>query len=376
MSNKFVCLCLALFVGLVGCGGSAPPSVSDVATLVVEEVVPDEQPTLAVTVTPTRDWLAPRPTVNGMEIASRESNSLRFLPSRFGWGVQDGGGQDLFDAGLMSEWVDAHVEAGLPVVVRAVGDASALLLAQERVADDDFASVLIYRFPDMPEPDYGADPVMEAEAHWAFLLENLPAGLDREVVWLETMDEFDWLEPEWVAVYARRQAELALEEGYRVALFSWMTGTPEQKGWVNDEALETLRLIAEHPDQLAVGLHEYALVEGPLVFGFPFNVGRFLGLLQTVDARGIGRPTILITEFGWSEEQMPAPGEGMEHLQWAMSFYNQFESVRGVAIAGLGDDVLNESAEALFPAMLNYNLSSFVPVPIEGIDANPDLFMP
>jgi hypothetical protein len=107
-----------------------------------------------------------------------------------------------------------------------------------------------------------------------------------------------------------------LKRGWKFIVYNVSTGTPEPDEWKTAD--KVLRLAADNPTQIAIGLHEYA---GALMWsamdGIPFApdypasippgnqwlVGRFEFLLKYCDAQTpkIKYPRIVITEHGFDD---------------------------------------------------------------------------
>lgn len=105
-----------------------------------------------------------------------------------------------------------------------------------------------------------------------------------------------------------------LKRGWKFVVYNCSTGTPEPSEWGNAD--KVIRLAAENPSQIVLGLHEYA---GGLMWsgmdGIPYTpdypaskgtgnqwlVGRFEFLLKYCDAQKIKYPRIVITEHGFDD---------------------------------------------------------------------------
>jgi hypothetical protein len=227
-------------------------------------------------------------------------------------------------------------------------------------------------------PDYNKDPAAAAVEHWEKHIDFFKmTNLDRDYVWLETINEVDKGRTAWLAQFATETAKLALQDGYKWAAFGWSSGEPEPYHWESPEMLEFLHLAAKYPDQLAVALHEYSYVDDDLGWIYPWHVGRFQKLFEICDRNGIERPTILITEFGWTYNDLPAPTQAMEQLEWAAWLYSAYPTVRGAVIWYLGGwfNIENET-QALIEPLTDFSLANYFEyVPGKGkIDAT--LFEP
>ncbi|MBP6017339.1 MAG: hypothetical protein KA586_11510 [Candidatus Promineofilum sp.] len=258
---------------------------------------------------------------------------------------------------------------GVPFFLKSVDNAEPLYKAQELMKASGVAHTLVYRSTMYDVPDYDLDPVVAAEQYWELEKAIWPPELDPSLIWFETMNELDKGRSEWLAQFALRTAELALRDGYRWAAFSWASGEPEPSDWESPAMLELLQLIGENPDQLAIALHEYSYLAGDIGDEYPHKVGRFLDLFAVADRHDIPRPTVLITEWGWTYDNIPAEPDAMEDIAWAARLYGAFPEVKGAAIWNLGrlDDKLlplNSEMQGLMDNLLTMSLDSYFSAPI------------
>lgn len=189
---------------------------------------------------------------------------------------------------------------------------------------------------DYDVPQYGLAPAEAARIHWQATIARLPPEFDRELVWLEPINEVDKNRANWLGEFALETAFLALEQGYKVTLFGWSAGEPEPAHWLEPGMMAYLGLCARYQHRLAVSLHEYSYITDNLSQGYPFLVGRFAFLHDACDAAGLARPTIHITEFGWTYEEVPSPEQAMDHLSWAADVYAPYPNIKLAAIWYLG----------------------------------------
>src|SRR5690606_10063691 len=244
------------------------------------------------------------------------------------------------------EELDPYMERldseGVPFFLKSVDNAEPLYKAQELMKQSGVPHTLVYRSTLYDVPDYSMDPIAAAEMYWELEKAIWPPELDPDLIWLETMNELDKGRAEWLAQFSLRKAQLALRDGYRWAAFGWASGEPEPSDWESPAMLELLQLIADNPDRLAIALHEYSYVAGDIGHDYPNKVGRFLELFRVADKYGIPRPTVLITEWGWTYNDIPPEPLAMEHVTWAANLYGAYPEVLGAAIWNLGklDDTL------------------------------------
>ena len=209
-------------------------------------------------------------------------------------------------------------------------------------------------------------PAIEsAEQHWALHSAAFPPELDPNLVWVETLNEIDKNHAEWLGEFAYHTAQLALRDGVRWAAFGWASGEPEMSDWESPAMLDFLRLASQHPNQLAVALHEYSYVVDNIRDGYPYKVGRFQQLFQVADKHGIPRPTVLITEWGWTFDNVPNAGNALDDIAWANELYAPYPQIKGAAIWYLGGgfaEIANRTQPLIAP-LTKYALSTYFAFP-------------
>jgi len=243
----------------------------------------------------------------------------------------------------LGAYIRALSRVNVPAVIKSVDDYGICAEALRESPDN----VTVFRMTggDLELPDYGLPPVQAAEEHWARVKAALPPEFDRRT-WLEVMNEPDKNRADWLGRFATRIGQLALQEGYRFAAFGWSSGEPEPEHWQTPGMLAYLRLASQHPDQLAVALHEYSYDVDNIANQYPALIGRFQTLYRICDAQGIPRPTVLITEWGWELGRVPPVGQAMDDIAWAARLYAAYPEVRGAAIWYLGGGYDGIAAEA------------------------------
>jgi hypothetical protein len=288
-------------------------------------------------------------------------------------------GLDANDDGLV-DWMTDLDAAGVPIFLKSVDNAEPLLMAQQLMQQSGVPHTLVYRRAGHPwdVPNYSLPPQQAAEQHWAMHKAAWPPELDPSLVWLETVNELDKNRAEWIGQFALATAQLALADGYRWAAFGWSSGEPEPEHWETPAMLQFLRLVADHPNQLAIALHEYSYEANDIGRLYPYLVGRFQALFQACDEHQIPRPTVLITEWGWAYNHVPSPAVAMQHIRWAAWLYAAYPQVKGAAIWYLGGGfggIANETQRLIAPVH-DYSLSHyFAYTPGQGSIA-PSLFTP
>ena len=289
----------------------------------------------------------------------------------------------LEEADELDSYMQRLDSEGVPFFLKSVDNAEPLFKAQELMKASGVPHTLVYRSTLYDVPDYSMDPVLAAETYWEMEKAIWPPELDPGLVWFETMNELDKNRSEWLAQFSLRTAELALRDGYRWAAFGWSSGEPEPEDWESPAMLELLRLIGDNPDRLAIALHEYSYVADDIGHEYPHKVGRFLDLFAVADKYNIPRPTVLITEWGWTYNNIPPEPPAMEDVAWAATLYGAYPEVLGAAIWNIGklNDTLlplNTQLQELIDNMLAISLDSYfsAPAPPERTPLDADLFPP
>ncbi|MEM8862324.1 MAG: hypothetical protein AAGD96_28745, partial [Chloroflexota bacterium] len=253
----------------------------------------------------------------------------------------------------ISDYFQKLDSAGVPIFIKAVDDAGPIYEVQElgKVSGVDHIMVFRRTGGSFELPNYDNDPIQEADIVYDRLVSAWPPELDPTKVWMETINEPDKNRSEWLAEFSLAFAKLAVADGRRTAMFAWSSGEPEVEHWEGEKMLEFLAYAAEHKDLVAVSLHEYSYEREEIMRFYPFLVGRFQALFNVVDQRGIGRPTILITEWGWEFRKVPEVEAAMEDIEWASKLYAAYPEILGASIWYLGggygsiDDLTNNLLE-------------------------------
>ena len=263
----------------------------------------------------------------------------------------------------LTAWMQSLDTAGVPFFLKSVDDAGAIYEAQEMMKASGVPHTLVYRRSGLGYdlPDYNVSPEEAAVGHWARHLAVFPPELDKELVWLETINEVDKNRSEWLARFALKTAQLAIRDGYKWAAFGWSAGEPENSDWSGPEMLEFLRYAADRPEQIAIALHEYSYTRDDIGRLYPYLLGRFQQLFHICDTHGIERPTILITEWGWEYQNIPDKESAMADIRWAARLYAAYPEVKGAAVWYLGGnfgDVHNQTQRLITP-LKEYSLTHY-----------------
>ena len=337
-------------------------------------VPPTETAVPSPTPYPTLDFTAVR--------AELAAQGVGFAPVKIGFHVGLGG-----NTHGLEQWMRALDAAGVPFFLKSVDNAQPIFIAQEIMRQSGVPHVLVYRKSilggsdyDWNVPNYGLPPVQAAEIHWQMHRDAFPPELDPSLVWLETINEIDKNQAEWLGQFALKTAELALNEGFRWAAFGWASGEPEPTDWQTPSMLAFLRLAGQNPDRLAIALHEYSYLLDEIGHQYPYKVGRFQTLFQIADQYGIPRPTVLITEWGWTYEDVPPPDQALADIAWAAELYAAYPQVKGAAIWFLGGGFgeIAEPAQRLIAPVTRYSLQNYFTAPLPPAQApiQPEAYQP
>lgn len=300
-------------------------------------------------------------------------------------------------AGGYTEGIGAYFrklnDAGVPIFLKSA-DSDGQIFELQTIMDENKAAgrevphTLVFRLTDsrFEDPYYNLalSPEEAAAVSWELHRTNWPSRLKKEYVWFETHNEpgrygYDGnLQIERLGRFSLATAKLAVAQGYKYAALSWSTGVPEPEDWEDPAMLEFLRYAAQHPDQVAVALHEYSLSSDAIGNAYPYHLGRFQALFEACDRHGIPRPTVLITEWGWTHDTVPEPVPAIEDIAWASWLYAAYPTVKGAAIwyLGRGDNGIHFQTQRLIAPLGDYAVSHyFIYTPGAG-QIDTELFRP
>ena len=262
---------------------------------------------------------------------------------------------------------------GIPFFMMSASDAGVVFEAQQLAKASGVPHRLLYRHANDDSdpynydvPDYGLSPADAQPIHWTAHMLKWPAELDPRLVYIQTINECDKNRAEWLAEFEYYNCQKALAEDRRYACFGWSAGEPEPEHWEGPWMLALLELASDHPDRVAIALHEYSYVTDNLTRLYPYLVGRFQALYDVADAYGLRRPTVLVTEFGWTYQNIPGVGQAMEvDLPWAAALYAEHPEVLGAAIWYLGSGFggIDDQTQKLIEPLTEYALKNYFVIP-------------
>jgi len=293
-----------------------------------------------------------------------QTSGLELVNNKIGFHFSEGG-----NAQGLGDWYTSLDAAGAPIFLVSVDSAGDIPSIQTLAASSQVPHTLVYRLStagqndgyDYDVPDYNLPPAEAASIHWSRHLSKFPQELDPNVVWFETVNEIDKNRSEWLGQFALETASLTLASGYRWAAFGWSSGEPEPEHWTTPSMLEFLRLVGNNPNELAISLHEYSYDVDSIGDEYPFRVGRFQKLFEICDSHGIKRPTVLITEWGWTQDHIPSVAQAIEDINWASWLYSAYPQVTGAAIWHLGfwHNDISTKVQQLIAPLSEYSLRTY-----------------
>ncbi len=342
------------------------PVVLNEASIIVIPPLPDPLPIpLVFTSTTQVDFEA--------AAAGLEDDGLVLGYNKIGFHTGIGGNRE-----GISDYFKKLDAAGVPIFIKSVDDAGPIFEVQELGEASGIEHIMVYRKHGggFELPNYDNDPIAEARIHYERHVSAWPPELDYTKVWMETINEPDKNRSEWLAIYSLEVAKLAVADGRKVAAFSWSAGEPEVEHWESQEMLEYFRYAAQHPDNVAVALHEYSLVDSSISRSYPYLVGRFQFLYDLLDKRGIDRPTTIITEWGWAATSVPDVDNSIEDIAWANTLYNAHPEIIGAGLWYLGGNFENiaNKAQKLIAPVGDYSVTSYWGITPGKGQIDPSLF--
>lgn len=170
-------------------------------------------------------------------------------------------------------------------------------------------------------PPYGGDIYEAAKLYVDKVNEYWPPELDKELFYVECVNEVDKNESNWVGWFLCELSQQLMDAGYRFCGPGWSTGEPEPEHWSTEGMLAFLLMCSLNRDELAVGLHEYSLDANSLAASRPWMVGRVMWLNQVCIDHGFSLPDVIITEFGWTHNDVPAKSIGVNQIIEMVKWY-------------------------------------------------------
>jgi hypothetical protein len=234
--------------------------------------------------------------------------------------------------------------AGVPFFAYCADGTTSLVDAQEIMRNSDVPHNAVFRRTTFPHnqgehsvPDYNESPQEAARKQWISHRDRWPKELDPSLIYGETVNELrkevEWAD--WIGEFCYHTGLLALQNGFKWCGPAYSTGTPDEGAWETPGMLRYLDLCQQHPDRLAISLHEYSLSTKDILIGDGKLVGRFRLLIDACKKHNIKPPDIFFTEWGWTERNIPRVRTAKKHILEAGKLYAQYPAIKGAAIWAL-----------------------------------------
>ena len=211
---------------------------------------------------------------------------------------------------------------------------------------------------DYDVPDYNKLPHVAALEHWQQTKSKLPPEFNKDLVWIEVINEVDKNRSEWLGLFGESIANLALADGYKVLLPAWSSGEPEPEHWQGLRPF--LEICATNPEEVALSVHEYDFgIEGYDAV-YPYHYGRFQWCFDYCDRNNIARPNIFITEWGWAKNDVPLWNDALDTINKCNTLYCKYPQIKGAALWNLdgGWGTLNNQLLQYMQPLTQYTLNN------------------
>ena len=97
---------------------------------------------------------------------------------------------------------------------------------------------------------------------------------NKDRIWIALLNEADQNQSIFLAEMCLELAKLFNDDGWRVVLPNWATGSQYIDDLESPEHIELLRYAGNNRDRCAIGIHEYSL-DDYLLNGYPYLTGRW-----------------------------------------------------------------------------------------------------
>lgn len=298
-----------------------------------------------------------------------------------------------FDIERLQYWVQDLDNAGIPIFLKVVDEYSYLTRVLDWTHLSNVSHTLLYQMSvegvagmektppfNFNEPDYSLPPEDAAQKYWEMIISYLPADFDKSRVWLEILHNTAVPDAsqetadaaEWLGEFAFEISHLAVTDTYRIALFGWASGHPPSSYWNATGMRRFLSFCQRYPDQLAVSFHEFSNDVRAMLNTPDSNVGHFRELFSACQRQGVNPPTVFISEWGWTRENVPDPEMALAHMEEAAALYARYPEVQGAALWHLGDGYRNiaRKASMLIDSLIDFTLQQRFPIEEEDEESD------
>ncbi|HSG17705.1 MAG TPA: M23 family metallopeptidase [Anaerolineae bacterium] len=269
---------------------------------------------------------------------------------RIGFHTAGAGGNP---SGIGEHYVKRCHDAGVPVAITCADGTVGVMDSLANPHPDDIIIFRVVRdkHESFAVPDYGATPSSAAASYWDLILSFIPPELipHKDKIWIAYGNELDQEKTDWIHWWSLEISKLMNAAGYKAIGPNWASGTPRYPDWESAGSLAFLRYCGQNPDKAAVGVHEYSYTIDDLFHGGGDKVGRYRHILKVCRDNGIGRPTILIKEFGYENARVASPSRIVADLG---ELYKKYPDYPPATLWWLGPwfgDVANQLQRAIEP---------------------------
>lgn len=236
-------------------------------------------------------------------------------------------------------WLQQMAQNNIPFTTKAVDNTGSLMDVQNLIQNG-ATGYAIWRHYNISgtgndNPNYNNSPEQEATRYWDSAIAKWPPELDKNIVWLELINEPDRNKADWLGQVATLLAQKAIANNRKLLCFGWSSGEPEPAAWLTPGMQSYLKLCGQYPNQLGVSVHEYQFdVTKTLLDNYPSQIGRYQNIHNVCAQLNIAPPTIFITEFGWSYQAIPPIDSAVAQIV-AAGFVYAPTNVKGAVIWAL-----------------------------------------
>lgn len=317
---------------------------------------------------------------------------MTLVQPKVGWHTGAGGGNL---TGITSDYIIPVLAAGKNVTIVAADTAAGLYDAAVACQNyQNTTSVLCYRTTDQRSAggfdfdalanNFAISPEENAALHWAAFEPTIPAELrpyksSLELIILNEIrgkqtDELIY-QGLHIGEYLGRfaLAYRALTD-WRLLFFGFASGEPEPDLWEQPSMLDLLRVCGERPYDTGLALHHYSYDVNNILANYPYLIGRQRQLFDTCTAHGIPWPRVVISEWGWTLDNVPSPTQALDDIDIVFrNEYGPFEQIAGAAIWWLGPGFGNiaDKVQALIKPVGDYIVATDYEIDLEQQPTQP-----
>lgn len=275
----------------------------------------------------------------------------------------------------------------IPVTVKAISNGGFAREVVDIAIQSGVKHNVIYRDPNPngapnDHPDWSLTPKEAAIKDWGRAMSVMPSELRdfKDHWWYERNNEMDTsTKGEWIGKYCYETGLLALRDGVKILMAGFNAGQPDIEEWELYFS-DYLRLCSEHPDRIGVSIHEAKLGADISMTTppwderlYPWLICRWEFLNEAADNLGLNRPTIFVSEYAWSYNDLPSSDIVMRDIAWVSEKVSHHDNIKGVCMWNLDHNpnwgVLPDKLAAMIPKVAQFTLDTVYtdnPPPSDG----------